>query len=227
MTNASPAIPHPHEVPSILTQTTGLREGLTAAKLEKILAGAMTMFMRDGFAGTSMELIAKEAGVSKGTLYNYFDSKHVLFSTIIERECAAIHGRVFDLDVAVGPPEKVLMKLGTGFLMSVLDPHAMSVYRTMIAESTKFPELGHLFMQSGPWPGSKSLGRYLRRLANDGVLVVDDEVHSARQFIALCDAGLIDHAHLEAEKPTRQQIQAHVRSAVRVFLKGHDAKTTS
>lgn len=210
-----------NETPSIVTQAIGLREGLTPAKREQILAGAMTIFMRDGFTATSMELIAKESGVSKGTLYNHFDSKQALFSTIIERECGAIMGRVFNLDGAGGPPEEVLMKVGVGFMVSVLNPHAMSVYRCIIAESTKFPELGQLFMQSGPEPGAKSLGRYLRRLANDGVLEVDDEVHAAHQFIALCDACLINQAHLQANTPTPQQIQAHVASAVRVFLKGY------
>ena len=211
-----------NETPSIPTRATGLREGLTAAKREQILAGAMTFFMREGFAATSMELIAKEAGVSKGTLYNHFDSKQSLFSTIIERECARIRGQVFDLDTTDGPPEVVLMNVGIGFIMSILDPHAMSLYRNLMAESARFPELGQLFMQSGHDPGSQSLGRYLRRLANDGVLSLDeDEVHAAYQFIALCDAGLADQAHMRGVQPMPQQVQARVASAVRVFLKAY------
>ena len=214
-----PLTPTPANVPA-----SGLREGLTPAKREQILAGAMTIFMREGFTATSMELIAKESGVSKGTLYNHFDSKEALFSTIIERECGVILGRVFDLDRAVGTPEEVLMKVGMGFMMSVLNPHAMSVYRNLMAESTRFPELGRLFMQSGHQPGSQALGRYLRRLANDGVLSLqEDEVHAAYQFIALCDAGLVEQAHMQGVQPTPQQVQAQVASAVRVFLKGYAA----
>jgi TetR/AcrR family transcriptional regulator, mexJK operon transcriptional repressor len=209
-------------IPFSPVQPRGLREGLSAAKREQILAGAMTIFMRDGFAATSMDLIAKESGVSKGTLYNHFDSKQVLFSTIIERECATILRRVFDLDGAVGTPEEVLMKVGMGLMMSVLNPDAMSMYRNLMAESTRFPELGRLFMQSGHEPGSQSLGRYLRRLANDGVLSLEeDEVHAAYQFIALCDAGLVEQAHMQGVQPTPQQVQAQVASAVRVFLKGY------
>jgi TetR/AcrR family transcriptional regulator, mexJK operon transcriptional repressor len=216
-----------NETPSLQAQATSLRDGLSAAKREQILAGAMTIFMREGFAATSMEVIAKEAGVSKGTLYNHFDSKQALFSTIIERECAKILGQVFDLDKVTGAPEAVLMKVGMGFMMSILDPQAMSVYRSMIAESPKFPELGQLFMQSGPEPGAQSLGRYLRRLANAGVLSIEDEVHAAHQFIALCDAGLVDRAHLQIDKPTPQQVQVRVASAVRVFLKAHAVQSSA
>lgn len=217
-----------NETPSMPTQATGLRDGLSAAKREQILAGAMTIFMRDGFAATSMELIAKESGVSKGTLYNHFDSKQALFSTIIERECRVILGRVFDLEAAVGSPDAVLMKVGMGFMMSVLDPNAMSMYRNLMAESTRFPELGRLFMQSGHEPGSQSLGRYLRRLANDGVLSLEeDEVHAAYQFIALCDAGLVEQAHMQGVQPTPQQVQTHVASAVRVFLKAYGMQVSA
>jgi TetR/AcrR family transcriptional regulator, mexJK operon transcriptional repressor len=212
MTNQAPTSP---------IQATGLREGLSATKREQILSSAMPIFMREGFAATSMDLIAKDAGVSKGTLYNHFDSKQALFSTIIELECARILGQVFDLDAVTGPPEEVLMKLGTGFMMSILNPQAMSVYRSMIAESTKFPELGELFMQSGPEPGAQSLGRYLRRLANEGVLAVEDELMAAHQFIALCDAGLCNQAHLQVGQPTPQQVQERVVSAVRVFLRAY------
>jgi TetR/AcrR family transcriptional regulator, mexJK operon transcriptional repressor len=217
-------MPHPKDTSQAPAQADGLSEGLTAAKRAQILAGAMTTFMREGFAATSMEQIAKEAGVSKGTLYNHFDSKQALFSTIIENECARIHGQVFDLTEITGKPEAVLMKVGIGFVSSVLDPHAMSLYRNMIAESQRFPELGLLFMRSGPDAGSRSLGKYLRRLANEGLLSVQDEVQAAHQFISLCDAGMVNHAHLLADKPTKQQLQAHVASAVRVFLKAYRAE---
>lgn len=211
-----------NEASTLPVQAVGLREGLSAAKRAQILAAAMVIFMREGFAATSMELIAKEAGVSKGTLYNHFDSKQALFSTIIELECARILGLVFDLDAITGPPAEVLTRLGMGFMMSVLNPQAMSMYRNLMAESTRFPELGQLFMQSGHEPGSQSLGRYLRRLANDGVLALEeDEVHAAYQFIALCDAGLVEQAHMRGVQPTHQQVQARVESAVRVFLKAY------
>ena len=163
-----------NQVRSASIPASGLPGELNTAKGEQILAGAMTIFMREGFAATSMEQIAKEAGVSKGTLYNHFESKQALFSTLIERECAAINNQVFDFKDMTGIPEAVLMKLGIGFMRSVLNPHAMSVYRNMIAESQKFPELGQLFMKSGPEAGSLSLGKYLRRLADEGILAVDD-----------------------------------------------------
>jgi TetR/AcrR family transcriptional regulator, mexJK operon transcriptional repressor len=214
-------MPNPKETSQTTAKAEGLSDGLTAAKRAQILAGAATIFMREGFAATSMEQIAKEAGVSKGTLYNHFASKQALFSTIIESECAKIQEQVFDLTEMAGEPKAVLMKVGISFLSSVLDPHAMSLYRNMIAESQRFPELGHLFMQSGPNAGSRTLGKYLRRMTNEGLLSIQDEVRAAHQFIALCDAGMVNHAHLLADKPTTQYLRAHVASAVHVFLKAY------
>jgi TetR/AcrR family transcriptional regulator, mexJK operon transcriptional repressor len=220
-------MPTPKDIPKATSHAEGLSDGFTAAKRAQILAGAVTTFMREGFAATSMEQIAKEAGVSKGTLYNHFDSKQALFSTIIQRECARIQEQVFDLTEMTGQPETVLTKVGIGLMSAVLNPNAMSLYRNMIAESHRFPELGHLFMQSGPDAGSRSLGKYLRRLADQGLLSVQDEVHAAHQFISLCDAGMVNHAHLLANKPTAQQIRAHVASAVNVFLKAYSVDASA
>lgn len=198
-----------------------LREGLSVAKREQILQGAMHVFTSEGFGGASMEQVAKHSGVSKGTLYNYFDSKQALFAVLIAMECDKLRGLVFSLDGVRAPPEAVLMQVGLAFMQSTLRPHEMAMARTVLAESHKFPELGRAFESAGPELGALSLGRYLRGLADQKLLAIDDELLAAHQFIGLCDAGMSRRAHLQIEQPTEAQISATVAAAVRLFLKGY------
>lgn len=52
-------------------------------KKELILSTALKLFSQNGYLGTSMQSISKEAGVSKGNLYNYFESKEVLLEGVL------------------------------------------------------------------------------------------------------------------------------------------------
>ena len=61
--------------------------GSEAAKRRQIIDGARRVFLAQGFDAASMGEIAREAGVSKGTLYVYFKSKEELFEAIVEEQC--------------------------------------------------------------------------------------------------------------------------------------------
>ena len=69
-----------------------------SAKRRQILAGARGVFLAQGFDAASMNDIARAAGVSKGTLYVYFDNKEQLFEAIVEEECDAQAEGIFNLD---------------------------------------------------------------------------------------------------------------------------------
>ena len=69
-----------------------------SAKRRQIIAGARALFLAQGFDGASMDAIARKAGVSKGTLYVYFESKEQLFEAIVEDERGAQAEQIFALD---------------------------------------------------------------------------------------------------------------------------------
>ena len=68
------------------------------AKRRQIVEGARTIFLQHGFDAASMNDIARAAGVSKGTLYVYFDNKEQLFEAIVHEECQVHAEDTFDLD---------------------------------------------------------------------------------------------------------------------------------
>src|SRR5215813_13794412 len=97
-------------------------EPVDNAKRRQIIEGARQVFLAQGFDGASMGEIAREAGVSKGTLYVYFDSKEALFEAIVEAECHAQAEQVFALDSNDHDVEAVLMRLGGAFVRFICRP---------------------------------------------------------------------------------------------------------
>ena len=92
----------------------GPAESLDNAKRRQIMEGAREVFLAQGFDAASMGEIARKAGVSKGTLYVYFDSKEQLFEVIVHEACEAQAKAVFSLDPADHDVEAVLTRLGRG-----------------------------------------------------------------------------------------------------------------
>ena len=126
------------------------------------------MFLAQGFDAASMGEIARQAGVSKGTLYVYFDSKEALFEAIVEEERRAQAEQVFALDSNDHDVEAVLTRLGGAFVRFLCQPEALSPLRTVIAIAERMPELGSNSTRPAPRPalrGSPLSGRPGRRQA--------------------------------------------------------------
>jgi AcrR family transcriptional regulator len=82
----------------------------------QIMDGAREVFLTQGFDAASMGEIARKAGVSKGTLYVYFDSKEALFEAIAQEACADQAKGVFAFDPEDHDVESVLTRLGRSFI---------------------------------------------------------------------------------------------------------------
>src|SRR5947208_13872828 len=123
------------------------------AKCRQIMEGARAVFLDQGFDGASVGEIARQAGVSKGTLYVYFDSKEALFEAIVEEECLAQAEQVFALDSNDHDVEAVLMRLGCAFVRFICRSGGQSSLRTVISISERMPAIGKQFYETGPAPG--------------------------------------------------------------------------
>ena len=121
-----------------------------SAKRRQIIAGARAVFLAQGFDAASMNDIARAAGVSKGTLYVYFDNKEQLFEAIVEEECDAQAEGIFDLDPDDHDVEAVLKRLGVAYVKFLCRPEKASAVRTVIAIADRMPEIGRKFYEAGP-----------------------------------------------------------------------------
>src|ERR1700741_4253504 len=109
------------------------KEGPLASKAESILAAAKRAFLAAGFGAVSMDAIAREAGVSKATVYAHFAGKEELFVAVIGRECERYFARVSASELAPLDVRASLTVLGTRFLALVLSSDGIALHRIILA----------------------------------------------------------------------------------------------
>jgi len=190
-----------------------------SAKRRQIMDGAGKVFLAQGFDGASMGEIARAAGVSKGTLYVYFDSKEKLFETITHEACMAQAEGVFSFDHADHDVAAVLARTGRGYINFLARPGGMSALRTVISIAARMPEIGTEFYDTGPAKGIALLRAYLEAQVAAGVLAIDDCEVAAAQFLDACGATVMRQLLFNARAaPNDERIDHLVGTAVRVFL---------
>jgi len=191
-------------------------------KRRQILDGARRVFLASGFDGASMGEIARAAGVSKGTLYVYFDSKEALFEALIILEKTSLAETLFTFDPADTDIPAVLTRLGLSFLTEMSKPEHISVHRMVIGVCEKFPHFGQVYYEAGPARGVARLAAYLDVQMQGGRLRIADTTLAAQHFLHLCLAGLLTRLLFAAggmADEARKRFQ--VAEAVRMFLAGY------
>jgi AcrR family transcriptional regulator len=202
-------------------------DGAESAKRRQILEGARQVFLARGFDGASMGEIAKVAGVSKGTLYVYFDSKESLFAALTTEEKQGLAEVLFKLDANDPDVRSVLFKLGHTFLNRMGTPEHISSIRMVIGAAEKFPALGRAFFEAGPCQGIARLSAYFDRQVQAGRLSIENTSVAAQHFLDLCSSGLMKRQLFAVGgPPTQEEIKTNVENALRVFFAayGPDAK---
>ena len=159
-------------------------------KYDQVLDGARAVFMSDGYEGSSVDAIARAAGVSKATLYSYFADKRILFMEVAKAECCA---QMAEADIVLSDvhnPRAVLSTAASRMLGFILSDFGQSIFRMCVAESDRFPELGREFYETGPKMFQARMTVYLRAAVEAGSLAIDDFELAADQFHELCKASL-------------------------------------
>lgn len=189
-------------------------------KFEQVLDGARTVFLRDGFDGASVDDIAREANVSKATLYSYFPDKRLLFLEVAKVECRRQAEMAVELDDTTSPPEQVLAIAGRRITDLATSDLGQSVFRVCVAEAERFPEIGVEFYKSGPGLVRQRLIEYLQGAVARGQLVIEDIPLAAEQFAELCKADVHIRRllfHQETAFPAKRRDWV-VKGAVEMFI---------
>jgi AcrR family transcriptional regulator len=196
-----------------------------SAKRRQIMEGARAVFLAQGFDGASMGEIARQANVSKGTLYVYFESKEDLFEAMAEEQCRGQAEQIFSLDPEDTDVKAVLTRLGVSFVQFLCRPGGTSALRTVFAIAERMPEIGKRFYETGPAFGMASLARYLEAQVAKGTLVVDDCELAAAQFLDSCKSTtFLPLMFNSAAAPSQERIEYVVGVAVRTFLAAYGPK---
>ena len=120
-------------------------------KRQQILQGALQVFLHAGYEGTSMDRVAAAAGVSKITIYKYFQDKKGVFTTLIEQVTAQRFQMVFgDVDFTAEPAIALRQLAQKLLVIMATDDEYIAFLRLIIGESGRFPELAQHFLQVLP-----------------------------------------------------------------------------
>lgn len=188
---------------------------------EEILRAATEVFFDAGFARTSIDDVLAKVGGSKRTIYSYFGNKEALFAAIVTEISAEVMGPLGENEVHHQDLETTLYEVGLHYLNVVMSPVALRLYRAIVAEGARFPDLAKIFFESGPGRASARLASVLDEMRGPWGIHIEDAERAAEQFFGM----IRDDLHLKVvlglrEPPDAVESQAAVRQAAAVFSRG-------
>ncbi len=190
-------------------------------KRRAVVEAAADLFLSQGYGAVSMDVIAREAGVSKATLYAYFPSKEKLFATIVASNCVRLQ------TLAASMPERyaadtraMLTGMGVEWLTFFLQPRTLGLYRVVMAEAPRFPELAASFYEAGPHALKQWMINWIAAETAAGRLDVQDAYVAAEHFLALLRTSVFFRATLDLPPaPTEADIARVANAAADTFLR--------
>lgn len=210
MTDARPTSPDPK-------RSAGRPKDM--AKRDAMMDAAACLFFRNGLEAVTMEAVAREAGVSKVTVYGHFATKEALFGSVIRRETATIRQGLAQLPDTHDAVRQSLIEVGVGMLRFLLEPHVMAVERVMSHQGEQYPKLLLAFFEAGPWAMLQWLQEKLEGLASAGHLSLPAPERAADQLCSMWQGMLTKEVRMGVRPvPSEEELQRQVTSAVDVFL---------
>lgn len=186
---------------------------------DTILQAGVDVFLEYGYVSASVDEIVRRAGGSKRTVYKYFGNKEELFAAIIASLAAQM---LSPLGAAINSDsdlQKTLEKLGKAYLDVLLREDSLTIFRTVVSEGVRFPELAKTFFLNGPNAAVTRLSGYLEQQVKKGSLKIEDTHAAARQYFGMIRSDLHMSAALGLELPTADEISQEVNRAVAMFVR--------
>jgi TetR/AcrR family transcriptional regulator, mexJK operon transcriptional repressor len=198
-------------------------ERRSTRKHRAILDAAATVFIRNGYLGTTMDEIAALAAVSKQTVYKHFADKESLFTEIVTNTVNEVSEPVYNEVINLqdsGDVQADLRDLARRQLAGVMQPRLLQLRRLVIAEADRFPVLGRTFYERGPQRTMTALAATFERLADRGTLQLEDPQLAAAHFNWLIMSIPLNQAMLcgDTDLLAPAELDRYADAGVRVFL---------
>ena len=188
------------------------------------LKAARDVFLEYGYEAANMAEIVKRAGGSLSTLYAQFGGKKGLFEAMIDARVTDLTEQMHIELAAHAPLREGLRRIGEAFLFRQLEAEALDVFRLMVAQAKKFPELAESWGKRAPEAVRRALAEYLMDRAKAGEIKISNPELAAATFFDLVRARIQFRALLlPSYQPTEAEVRETVDRAVKVFLGGIEA----
>ncbi|PHR83956.1 MAG: TetR family transcriptional regulator [Colwellia sp.] len=190
-------------------------------KRQQILNAAINLFTEQGYAATSMDLIAKNADVSKQTVYSHFGSKDELFSASVECKCESL--QILDLSLNdLSEPHAILLKLAQNFTEFITSKESCAVHKICVFESTTYPQVSEIFYKAGPLRVTNEVTLLMAKLHQQKILTIENPRHAALQFLNMMKGELWMQIEFNIkERISPEEVAEYLRDSVAFFIRGY------
>jgi AcrR family transcriptional regulator len=196
------------------------------SKRERVVVAASKLFLDDGYGATGMDAIAKEAGVSKATVYSYYGDKSSLFADVMVRMCEEVGGHRQVEGLAGASLEDSLRAISLFWLNRMLETLDRKILQRVVAEAGEFPELGKKFWDTGPGRIEALLARHLEDAKRRGLLDVDDPAGATASLMGqLAGLYLLPMLAGVRKRPSEAEIRRGVDDVIVGFLAARRPRT--
>lgn len=200
------------------------KASLMSRKRFAIVRAARQAFLEGGYAETSMDSIAKAAGVGIKTVYRHFEDKDELFSAVMQAACNPegfdpVSGRWKEREDEPErpwfskPPHSALVAAGIEYLHHLLSDEQLALYRVVTRDAHSFPELGRRYQKQVIERAHEVFLRYLARWIPVEKWKIRDKRGAAEAFAALLRAGVFEKALYGLDRASETEITTHARAA--------------
>jgi len=188
-------------------------------KNDAILRAATKLFLTHGYANTTMDKVAQQAGVTKQTVYAHYTSKEQLFTLMLNAVCTRhTPGQLHRAKPNVSF-ESLLNRVGLALLETMTSPEGLGATRLVIAESQRHPELAALYYERGTQLLVQLVADFIKLHAKNPALAIHDALSAASYFLALLKGQYYVRIILRVKPiPSPTQKKAHVAEVVKIFM---------
>ncbi|WDE11442.1 TetR/AcrR family transcriptional regulator [Thalassomonas haliotis] len=191
------------------------------AKRKQILDAATELFTDKGYATTSMDLIARQADVSKQTVYSHFGSKDDLFAAAIEQKCDSYRMLDFSLE-DFSDVNVTLLAVAQRFFSMLIAKETLAVHKICAYESKSYPQLSELFYHAGPERLTTEVAKLMALLDEKKALSISNPHHAAVQFLTMLKGEAWLRIEFNTSKQlTREEIDDYICSSVAMFIRAY------
>lgn len=190
-------------------------------KRKQILDAATVLFTEQGYSSTSMDLIARNAQVSKQTVYSHFGNKDELFAASIKQKCDSYHMTEISID-STSEPSEILFVLAKRFLAMLTSKEALAIHKTCAYESKSYPQLSELFYQEGPERVVNEVAQLMSKFHSNQQLNIPEPKFAALQFLNLAKGECWMRVEFNTKKQISEaEIDNYLKSTIAMFIRGY------
>ena len=187
---------------------------------DTIIKSAAEVFLENGYEHTSVDAIVARSGGSRRNIYEWFGNKDALFAAVVGHLCDDLLISMSDHDFKNDDPEETLRIFGRVFVETLVSPPVIALYRLVIAESYRFPELSRIFYEAAPGAVITQMAAFLKVCNDRGTLNVEKPELTARILVEMIKGDLHLKAVIDPSTPITTRIPAVVDHAIHVALRG-------